>query len=69
MAMITTIKSIMVGNRDFGNLASICRSSVKNEDEQDMRTLEGSTPSIPMGLLNSPFLNDMRIIYGKISKV
>lgn len=32
MAMITTIKSIMVGNRDFGNFASICRSSVKNED-------------------------------------
>ena len=32
MAMITTIKSIMMGNRDFGNLASICRSSVKNED-------------------------------------
>ena len=32
MAMIVNVKSIMVGNRDFGNLASICGSCEKNED-------------------------------------
>ena len=32
MAMIVNVKSIMVGNRDFGNLASICGSCAKNED-------------------------------------
>lgn len=32
MAIIVNVKSIRVGNRDFGNLASICGGCAKNED-------------------------------------
>ena len=52
MTIITTVKSIMVGD---GIFAKVCRGNGKNYGWHDMKNPGGSNLQFPSGLFSAPF--------------
>ena len=55
MTIITTVKSIMVGDGIYGNFAKVCRGNGKNYGWHDMKNPGGSNLQFPSGLFSAPF--------------